>query len=55
MESFENIKIGINDIDLLVIDYVKSTVATYNHRSRVGIKYPEQFQYLKHNKRLHTN
>ena len=46
MESFQNMKIGINDIDLLVI---KSAVATYNHRSRVGNKYPGQFQYFKHN------
>ena len=37
-----------------LLDYVKSTVATFIHRSRVKIKYPEQFQYFKHNKRVHT-
>ena len=39
MESFENIKIGTNDIDLVVIRFVKSTVDSFIHRSQVGIKY----------------
>ena len=39
MESFENIKIGINNIDLLVIRFVKFTVASFIHRFQVGIKY----------------
>ena len=37
-----------------LLDYVKSTVATFNHQSQVGIKYPEQFQYFKHNKYVNT-
>ena len=39
MERLENIKIGTNNIDLLVITFVKSTVASLIHRSQVGIKY----------------
>ena len=40
MESFENIKIGINNIDLLVITFVKPTVASqFIHQSYVEIKY----------------
>ena len=39
MESFENIKIGINNIDLLVNGFVKFTVASFIHQSQVGIKY----------------
>ena len=39
MERFENIKIGINDIDLLVIRFVKSTVDSFIHQSQVGIKH----------------
>ena len=40
MESFENIKIGINNIHLLVITFVKSTVASqFIHQSYVDIKY----------------
>ena len=39
MERFENIKIGINDIDLFVIRFVRSTVDSFIHRSQVGIKH----------------
>ena len=39
MESFESIKIGINNIDLLVIRFVKFTVDSFIHRSQAGIKY----------------
>ena len=37
-----------------LLDYVKSTVASFNHRSQVGIKHPEKFQYYEHNKCVHT-
>ena len=39
MESSENIKIGINNIDLLVVEFVKFSVASFIHQSQVGIKY----------------
>ena len=39
MESFESIKIGINNFDLLVIRFVKCTVDSFIHRSQVGIKH----------------
>ena len=39
MKSFENIKTEINNTDLIVIRFVKSTVAWFIHWSQVGIKY----------------
>ena len=39
MESSDNIKIGINNIDFLVIGFVKFAVASFIHQSQVGIKY----------------
>ena len=39
MESFGNIKIEINNTHLLVIGFVKSTVASLDHRSQVEAKY----------------
>ena len=39
MESFVIIEIGMNNIDILVIGFVKSTVTSFNLQSQVGIKY----------------
>ena len=39
MESFENTKIMINNIDLLVIRFAKSTVTSFIHQSQVEVKY----------------
>ena len=39
MKSFENMKNGINNIDLSVIRFAKSTIAPFIHRSQVGVKY----------------
>ena len=39
MESFGNIKIEINNTHLLLIRFVKSTVASLDHRSQVEAKY----------------
>ena len=39
MESLGSIKFEINKIDLLVIGFVKSTVASFIQRSHIGIKY----------------
>ena len=39
MENFENIKILITNIDLLLINFVKSTVASFIHQSQSVIKY----------------